>query len=456
MSAGRRPWPPAAVAGLAVRAALRSRLAPVSAFLTVAVAFACAFLLSGDGSPAGSLRAALSWSVGFAVLVLSLCAVFLGSDFAGHLRRGRLVQVCAAPLRREALLAAWWAGTVLALGLLVAVAFVAVALAAGLRYALGEADARAALAQVLVARGRARAPAPDPERLRALAEAELARREAAGRLPEGLSREEAFEAIERVFRTRRRSVPRRARISWRFAGVRPQAGARWLGLRFRYQAQAVDRSWLGERPTVQGGFLFAAPGSERRFSVPGRWAAGEVHEVRVPVEVLAGGDRLEVTYVNLERRPVVVRFPEAGPEVLFPAGGFVANVLRAALALWGRLLFLAAVGLAAAAVFDRRLAVGVALWALLVASGSEFLRESLRPGVFGTVDPLLRPLLASVVALLPDLARDDLASLLAAGERVEPLGVVRSLGFDGLVRGGVVLAAGAVAFARRELGATRA
>jgi hypothetical protein len=441
-----------AVASLAARAALRSRGVLAVGILTVVFPLVLVRSASGDGTPTGALRSLLSWSLGFDAFVLSLTFAFLGVGVAADLKAGRLTQVVTGPVRREALALGWWLGSGAAACVLVVVAGVSLYAATALDLALaGDPEQVASLNAAIQARGVSRPPAPDDDVVAQAALEQWEELQRSGRLPEGVARSEALERLERAVRTRMRTVDRGRLLRWELRGVHPAPGAEQLTLVFRYQYQSLDQAPTETTTHIRGRFLIGPLGSERALEVPGTWVAGERHSVALPVEVLAGGDALTVTYQNLEDRALVALFPEHGVEVLYPAGSFTGNLLRASLVLLGRLLCLIAVGVGAALLLDGRLAAGVVLWFLAVSSGRGLLEESL-----AGLDPTLRGALTPFLALLPDLAREDLAGDLAVGLRVGWGAVARSLGADALLRGGVILAGCAAAFARRELGAIRA
>lgn len=453
------PGPPTrglrTVAGLAARAAIRSRLAQAALLLTVLAPPLLATQATGDGSPAGRIRALMSWCLDFDMLVLSLTTVFLSTSLAGDLRSGRLVQVCSAPVRREALLVGWWLGCVGVLAVIAGSALTSVGLSAGgLALLTPEAD-RAQVTNVLRAQGVVRSDRPDEEILLQRVQRSLEELVTSGRLPPEVTPDEAFERLERAERTRLRTVHRRQTVAWSLREITPPASTETIALQFTFRAQSTQNVSLGQLPKIRGAFSFEAPGSDRALAVRGNWAAGKLHTLPVPREVLGDGTSITVSYMNTDERPLVVLFPETGVKVLYPAGGFLANLVRVALVLLGRLAFLAAVGLAFASLIDGRLAAGVVLWFLMLGASVAFLRDSLSPGVLGAADAVLRPLVDGFLLSIPDLGRVDLADAMASGQRVDWAEVGRSLGGDTLLRGGALLGLGAALFGRRELGSIR-
>ncbi len=445
-----------ALAGLAAREALRGRLV-LSVLVAVAAALAAlAWGATGDGTAAGRLRAYLSWGTTWIGLTLSLVAAFLPSSLAVALKDGRLIPVTTGPLPRQLVPVAWWLGQVaVLLGLALVTHAGLFGLALALRATTPEAE-RAGLEPVLEARVLVR---PDPtvhastgepmdrKWIEAQAAAQALKLEKAGALADlgpGGFEEVAAELADQLS-TRLRTAPPGGLLRWSFSGVEPAPGARAVALRFQYAARDV-RGALPPGQGPRGVFSLHTPTTSS--DLPVRASAGSVHEQLVPVAYLDGSTRVVVEYANRDPRQVVVTFPEDGVAFLYPAGGgFLLNVARAALVLAGRLALLLAVGVAAAALIDGKLASLMTLSVLAVCSGHEFLRDAVSQDA-------LSPM-SLVLWILPDLGHDDLSGALAAGLAI-PWASVGVYGLvHGLVVGGVVVLVGALLFGLRELGSIR-
>lgn len=447
---------------LSAREALRSRFAIVVALLLLGGGVGLWLGVSGDGSPLGRLRTFLSWGSGLAWLLLSLSAVFLSTSFGRALMDGRLVALCISPVDRVRILLAWWGGVAAVLLGLTGLAALALGLLAGASWLSAGPDTRPVLRQVLQAQGVGRAPPPDLSALRERLEEELAARARAGTLPEEISVGRAVELeLERELLRRRTLGPGRV-LEWHLSGIEPTPEATSLTLRFFFYLQSNE----GVLPPGRGPHTrweLMPDGTGTYSDLDGTWTGMtgyliKKHEVVIPVELLEGRSGLTLRFRNLEEGPVSVLFPEEGPELLYPAGGFAPNLLRAALILWARLLFLCALGVCASALLDPKLAALVVLFFLLVGTAHEFLFDALRPAydAWGpTLGPPMRLFLHTVLWAIPDLARDDLSARLADGELLPWSSVGLSLLGDGVARGGATLVAGALLFSRRELGAVR-
>ncbi|MGE0712101.1 MAG: hypothetical protein AB7N76_31955 [Planctomycetota bacterium] len=437
------------VALLSARSAVRSWLVRSAAIALVTAPLLLAPTTDGDGTPVGRMRAYLALAGGCASLVLALVAVFLPARLARDLGRGQLTQAVIAPVPRPVLVVAWWLGTSAVLAVLVALAYAALGLGTqGVLFTLKSDAERAEARVVLAARGVAEAERPDEDVFVRAGQEQLTKLVTEGRLPEGVAPEEALQRLIEAAELRSRSLPRGARRGWKvrgLSGVRPDGGP--LALRFRFQARRTTPA----DPGKEGVPLLLLVGDREKQGV---YEPIQRHELPVPAEAVAGQDEVLVGVQNLARDDVVVIFPREGPALLYPAGGLTQNLVRAAWVELLRLCFLVAVGVAAAAVLDAKLASLCVLFVLALGYGQGFLQDSLKPGLFGPLDAPVLALLRAVLWVLPDLGRAELSALLAGGELVSD--DLLAAGFlDVLVRGGIVLGLGAFLFQGRELGVGR-
>lgn len=441
---------------LSARQALRSRLVAAALALLVFGSLALVRGATGDGSAVGGLKVFLGWSQGLVTLVLSLTALVLPLSFAGTLKRGELTGIALTPTPRWQVLVGWWAGVALVLAGLAGFGQLLVYGGARWRALRAPEEAQPELELVLLAQGIVRSPQPD----RALIEAQMAQRlvslEAQGQVPRELDRGEALEELVRRELRERRSAGPGGRLRWSLDGIRPLAAYPELPLQLRY------RTYIDAPPEVRvpdagvrGRFVMIPPGSSGFDGPPRRIVGrGEMRSLKFPREVLEGGEALEIEFQNLESAPATVVFATTGIQVLYPAGGFLGNLCRAWVVLVGRLLFVAGLGLALAALLEGRLAVLVAAGVLAIGSAHGFLEDALRVNVYGGLDAPLKAVVHAVLWVLPDLGRDDLGGLISLGVQIEGASLGYAL-LDGLLRGGLCLGLGALVLSRRELGAIR-
>jgi hypothetical protein len=445
------------VALLSLRSALRSWLVRIGALAVIVVPFLLAAFVTGDDTPVGRVRAYASLSISFVSFLLALVAVFLPAQIARDLARGRLTQAVVGPLPRSLIVGAWWLGAVAVLSALVALGYGAVG--AGMQVVHSQletqlaqlpenlqAEARREVEVALKARTVAPSEMPDEEIYVRYAQERFQRIVLEGRLPEGVSPEEAIQRLYDSAEVRGRSIPRGRRRGWTVKGVTAAAGAETVTLRFRFAARGTG---AGD-PNARVPLLITVGNRSKR----GAWTPLVRHEIQVPGAALAGQDEVLIGVQNLSREEIVVLFPREGPALLFPAGGLASNLARAMWIEVCRLGFLAAVGVAAAVILDAKLAALVVLFVLALGYGQSFLSDSLKPGLFGFLDGPVLALLRAVLWALPDLGRAEVSVLVANGEEIGS-GALRAGLMDLTLRGALALGLGAWVFRGRELGTIR-
>jgi hypothetical protein len=125
------------------------------------------------------------------------------------------------------------------------------------------------------------------------------------------------------------------------------------------------------------------PALGRATRVPRALAAETVHEFEIAAGQIGSDGWLRIECEN--RGDTTLLFPmEGGLEVLYPAGGFTANLVRSAVILLCWLMLLAAMGLAASSILPFPTAAMVSLGLLYVALSGGGIREAVQEdSVFG-------------------------------------------------------------------------
>lgn len=441
------------VALLAARSALRSRLIPAAALLLVGVLVALAWSGMGDESATGRLRAFLSLSGSFVSFVLALCAIFLPPRLAADLTAGRLTQVVTGPLSRGQLLVAWWIGTSAVLSLLAVFAYALIGIGAESVLRVGTDEDRVSTEQlrkyVLTARTIARAELPSQSEFEEAAEARYRALLEGGRLPESHDPEQVLAQLQTIVDLESRSLaPNQSKV-WRISNL--DISGDELVLKFKFRANFPTFVPIKLRP-VPLHIVLSAGDQQLWVPDPVRYKSDVSYELKVPVERVAGHESLEVSLRNDSANGATLVFPREGPHFLYPAGGFAWNLIRASFVEISRLLFLVAIGVIMAALFDGKLATLAVLWVVALSYGQGFLADSLRPGIFGAADAAILPALKGVLWAIPDLGRAELGAALAGGEAIRETWLLGSAQ-DMFLRTPLLLGIGALLFGRRELGA---
>lgn len=262
-----------AVALLAARTAARTAWVRAVAAALLLGPIPIAYAATGDGSPAGRLRAAISWTADLGTVLLTLSAVFLTAGFASRLRRGELVTFACGPLSRVGLVAGWWVGSAATLAALTAVGAVSLAATSAATVALADADARPALAAARVAWARYRPVPPDPERLAEAVAARLDDLRRTGRIAADGGGDDLARAVEAKLRLDLRTVRPRQTISWQFDGLSRARAAEALVVRFRFRVNAARATGELTQPVVPGRLWFRPPALKRPSPSTGPGAA---------------------------------------------------------------------------------------------------------------------------------------------------------------------------------------
>jgi hypothetical protein len=437
-------WSPCAVARTFLAEALAQRASLILIGLVLALLCTLPAILDADQPLRYRVQTFLSHGLGGAGALLSLLTIFLGSWSLAEEQRSRRIHVVATrPISRTAILAGKWLGLVLLDLVLLAVVGLAMYLLTvhhlAEQPARDDHDARALQEEVLTAR---LAVQPElPPNLEAVVERDL---QAAD--PE-LVRRAGGEAAARQQLTnqalaRWRSLGPGHSRTFRFTSLQAAAGHEFVQLRYRVEVSRPvehDRVWVQVRL------------NDRPARLP--LTVDQVQVVPVPARWLTPDGELELVIHNSEPGAPTLTFAggDTGLLVLYPAGSFELNLVRALLAIWIRLVFLAALVLAAATFLSFPVAASLGLLVLLASSLAGVLVE-VTPGT-GAGGPglILGAICHAVGTALQQYVRVAPAASLAEGHLVPWSEVLRMAWWIGVVWSGVTGALGACILQRREL-----
>ena len=353
----------AAIALLALRHVVRSRVVLVLSVLLFAAAFLLPLALRSDGTPAGLIRIHLAYVLGLGSFLLTLATLWAGcAAVAQEADEKTLQMLLVKPVSRLRI----WLGKWLALLLLDAalLALVGAAAAATLQIQLRRGgfapEALAAARQTtLAALETLRAPLPDVE---TDVRAEYERLRAGRRLPDA-PEATILQALRRTALARRFSVAPGESLTWTFAlpdGAAPGP----LLVQFR-----CDSSVPGAAD-VRGTLT---------LGLAGQTFVRDVRAMPGTVQTLAFADLpaasvAAATFFNAGAHDATLFFdPAEGLVLRRPAGTFAGNYLRALAQLYLRLALFAAVGVALGTLFSMPVATFLTLVLILVLQLSGFI-----------------------------------------------------------------------------------
>lgn len=444
-----------AIAHLAIRNAVRSRMVASLLALLLLALVGIPLTVQGDGTTEGHVRIVIGYTMGFAMLLLGLATLWSGAlSVSDEIATHQVHLLASKPVARGEIWLGKWIG-------LMAVNTVLLAAAGAATYGLlrwsqrpaGTPDVRS-VRDALTAHHAVR-PLQPP--LTAESIQNWQERVARGELEPGAPSATLLEAIRQELLLRAGRAGPGERVDWALQLPAGDGRAGPVVLRYRFSS-----SHFGMAP-VTGLWLAGSPARPAVFQQAVSNVPSAFHELRLPGGLADAQGRLLLSFANTDARAAEVVFaPADGVTVLVPAGGFEANFARALLVLWARLAFLTALGVTAGTLFSTPVAVFMALAAVLILQLSGYVEQlSVQEVVVPWHDPAsggstwldaaLRGVFRALHAVLAPLSGPSVLDLVSTGLRVETTVVLRALGFEVALYGGLLALAGLWVFNRREL-----
>ncbi len=447
-----------AIAGLAVRASIRSRLVVALLLILLTTVIGLPLTVQSDGTPEGYVRIVIGYTMGLASLILSLTALWSGAlSIAREVDEKQIQMLCSKPVHRLEI----WLGKWLGLSAVHTVLWMLCALATllSLRISLASDrftdEQRARVEQdVLTAR---RTVPPRAIEVEAEARAELERRLQRGEIPEGIRPADLLQNLRQELLARAHTIGPGEKKTWTFDLPSSLPADADLRLRFKFSS-----SRLGG-PPVRGTWLAGPSDAPAVFRQAATNAPEVVHLLDLPALHTTPGATLVVTYINDDPDPFTVFFsPGDGLHLQARAGAFLPNFLRATLLTVIQLALLVAIGVTASTLFSTPVAALMALAAGVVLRAGDFVRSlahqqtytpwSARDGAAPSLlDVLLRTCYRTLDLVLAPLQTGRPLDQVATGVWIDPLLVLRAGVVQVLIYGGVLAVLATVVFNRREM-----
>jgi hypothetical protein len=374
-------------AGAVLDEAVRMRSTLVLLMLLVACVPVMPLLLDPSERLTYRVQFLVMWNLGGAFVILSLLTVFLAcGSICGDIASGRIHMSLTKPLDRWEYLVGKWLGIVLydlLLVVLVGIGSYTLTRMLAAEPAADQADRDAVERQVLVARRAVQPSRDDPEAYAAAVDAAIEQR--AKDDPEGFAADPAGirTRIRREFDRQWHTVTSDMVSTFVFRDL-GTAGDESAVVQLQMEPRALNVDidladvafalWLNDRPwPVKDG----EPAEQRLPSL-----ARQVFDLPGPIVSESNDLRVRIANRNLippgETRATSITFPPGdGLEVFVRTGGFEANVLRCLGILWLKLVVVAAISVAAGAMFDFPSAVLATLVIYAASLGSDFFRDAL-------------------------------------------------------------------------------
>lgn len=447
-----------AIASLAVRAAIRSRLFVCLLLLLLAAVIGLPLTVQSDGTPEGYVRLVLGYTMGFASVVLALTALWSGAlTISREVADKQIQTLCSKPVHRLEIWIGKWLGLVAVHAVLLGLA--AIATYATLMYALAghrfTAEQKAHVrSEIWTARRPQIAPLPDVE---SAARTLLNDRIAHDLLPAGVSPDAALRNIRQELSIQALTVPPGDSLTWTFklpAGLPSDAELR---LKFWFST-----SEMGVRP-IQGTWLAGSSAANPAFRITTTNAPSTPQRIHFSSSCAQGSSTLVVRYVNDDPAGRTVVFPPSQRvELQTPAGIFPVNFVRAVLMVFCRLALFCAIGVAAGTLFSTPVAALMSFAAVIIVQCGSYIQsltqqDRLTPwsvlgqSAPGLGDHLMRLFFRLLGVMIAPLNSGQPIDQAATGIIVEPFAVAGALLIQVVFYGGLLAALSTLVFNRREL-----
>jgi len=447
-----------AIAGIAIRNAIRSRVVVCLLAILAMVIFGLPLVVKGDGTIEGEIRVMLNYTLGLAGLILSLTALWAGcAAISSELAEKQIHLVVTKPVSRLQIWFGKWLG-------LMAITTALLAFCGFATYALLEwklsggaitHDEHDRLRRsVLTALHVVKAAPVDVE---AEAKQMLAELRGRGAIPAGVSEARVLQAYRKELTIKASTLAMGQSRRWDFTV--PQGTAKKSGI-VQYR---VSTSRMGTVPVV-GVWQAGPPGGSAMFRQVVTNAPGSQVTITLPHNIADAAGQVSIDYMNAETGGVSVVFlPADEPVLLVPADRFEWNFVRALLVVLARLAFIAAVGVTAGALFSMPVAGFLSLCLVLLLQMSAYISSTAQEEIIAPwhasrdqapdiSDALFRILFNSIHAVIAPLEDRDALGAMAAGHLVSWLWVGQVVLIQVVLYGGALALIGTAIFNRREAG----
>ncbi|OVE74848.1 hypothetical protein BVX97_06210 [bacterium E08(2017)] len=332
-----------AIAGLAVKTSVRSKLVISLSVILLMVVLGLPFSIKGDGTLNGQTALLIYYSLAFSSIILGIATLWVSCWTISREVEEKYIQMLVVkPVRRSYIWIGKWLGIAFLNGVLLIAAGAVTYIAVQLKVSDKGADAdevQVTLNEVLVSR-----LSMEPDREDVSDEAhklmhELVKR---GVIPKETSHVEAYEQAYKQVMAKRAVVRPGSSKEWRFdiSDIGAQSEA-WL----RYHLSMSAR----ERNPVSGEWVIGTDKNPDALRVSiDNYLFGR-HMLEVPSESLDGAAELTVKFINADREKSNIAYfdIEDDLELLVESGSFTGNYIRSLVILFCQLAVLAAMGLTA-------------------------------------------------------------------------------------------------------------
>jgi hypothetical protein len=343
-----RVW---AVAKNSFVSAMRMKTAIVFMLLLIILLPIMSFTTTGDGTIKGRIQSFISYGLGLTSLLLSILTIVVSCHtLSTDIKHKRIFSVVTKPIRRYQLVLGKVLGVVI-LDLLLLFVFSSVIYGLALQMPkfakTGPEELQQLKDELFTARASLKMTV-DKDMLRTRAEEAYKNMKAAGELDENKPKEAVMKELMDAAKYSMFSAEPGGMVLWELHNVKPFDANDILYVRLKFNASQIPPDnllygvwYVGDYRQIQSGQRAKTP----IYAVPRKDVTKTLHEFQVPADAVAPDGYLAVVFLNDPANNSTIIFSEDdGLEVLYKAGSFTANYVRAVVIILSRLVFFAVLG----------------------------------------------------------------------------------------------------------------
>ncbi|MGD9110634.1 MAG: hypothetical protein PVG93_06800 [Phycisphaerales bacterium] len=442
-----------AVAVNTIRQALRMKIALAFILLLVVLLPVMALNITGDGTIKGRLQTFVTYSLSLTTLILSLMTIILSTfSLADDIKQKRIYTVLTKPIRRFELLLGKLFGVILLNTIMLAIC-------AGIVYAATiympayydtpQEELTTLNNEFYTARASLKPPIPDVtgevlELYRQLSKS--------GQLPEGMSTRAILNDLKSQKILEKRAAAVGDDIVWEFTNVKVHDPNIFIRFKYDVAVNPPDASiyslWsIGDHRQMDFTLKSSTPiyGAERRDVIR------TPREFSVPADAVAADGYLAVAFLNVRLNPTTVIFPpEDGIELLYKAGTYRTNFLKAVLLILFRLIFLACLGVLASSFLSFPVAILLCLAVFFISVTRGFIMESFDVLSYD-ISHIYDYTIKMLISLFPQFGRFNAPNFLVPARFISWPLVAKAAALMVVLKSGLLLILAIIIFSFREI-----
>jgi hypothetical protein len=404
-----------AVAKNTIKQALRMKIAIIFILLLLVLLPVLGFSTTGDETLKGRLQTFVSYGLSLTSFLLCVLTIVISIyTVTSDIKYRQIYTVITKPIRRYQLLLGKLLGVILLdIGLLIVFSAIIYTFTIYMPkfYKPTKADLTQVNNEFYTARAALKIPEVDVSAEVQKRYEELERNK---RLPDQ-PREQIIAELTKQAQLAKRAADSGQILIWEFDNVKPLTDRMFI--RFKYDvtdsppdAQVYGRWYAGDPQYVK---YHQKPQTEY-FDEVHADSIGTFHEIEFPSNVVPENGHLAIAFMNLPYNRTSIMFPPDGLEILYKAGTFTGNFVRAVLLILCRLIFLACLGTLAATFVSFPVAILLCLVLFFTASISGFIIESF-DSLSANMNMVYSYSIKLMVRLLPQFDRFNPTNFLVPG-----------------------------------------